>query len=329
MIRSKPYRRWLVVVLVTAIGCAEFNVRDYFDLNKNIPWGEGADGERKPPMKVAAIWTDTILNQAGRPSLRGFGGRLMFYAAEGGKPIKVKGSLTVYAFDDSRRDPSKVRPDRKYVFSAEQFEKHYSKSALGHSYSVWLPWDEAGGPKREIGLLVRFTPEQGATVIGDESKQVLPGHSESDPTQYAEPVAATNAAMRTDGAVRPVSYQQPQPTGGVETSAAPAAAPRRMTTTTITLPNSSGLRAPAQAAAPAPGDGAALAPSAWQATQDRVIGAPATASWNRSASAASATPTAATEAAPPSTHFGPQRRRPLGEPLSRLDRDRAPWQPSR
>ena len=48
----------IAVVAVLAAGCAEF------DLKKNIPWGAGVDGEFKPPMKVAAIWTDTVLNVA-------------------------------------------------------------------------------------------------------------------------------------------------------------------------------------------------------------------------------------------------------------------------
>lgn len=314
--------RWLfVVVLAAAGGCAEFNVRDYFDLKKNIPWTAGENGEQKPPMKVAAIWTDTILNQAGQPSMRGFGGRLMFYAVEGGKPIKVQGTLTVYAFDESTPDPTKVRPDRKYVFTPEQFEKHYSKSALGHSYSVWLPWDPAGGPMREIGLLVRFTPETGPAVIGDESKQVLPGYSEKDPTQYPEPVAAAAAGGAVGGEVQPVSYHEPL--SGATTPAAAAAAGRRMSTTTISLPRASGLRATTGGAAPTP----------WQATQSRTSEEPV---WtNRSEPSASAT-TANSEAAPqaaaaapPSTHFGPQRRRPLGEPLAPLNRDHAPWQPTR
>ena len=55
--------------------------------------------------------------------------------------MKGRGSLVVYAFDETDRDPANMKPDRKFVFTQEQFEKHYSKSTLGHSYSVWLPWD--------------------------------------------------------------------------------------------------------------------------------------------------------------------------------------------
>lgn len=333
------FRYGLIVVALATSGCVEFDVHDYFDLKKNIPWTAGENGEQKPPMKIAAIWTDTILNQAGQPSMRGFGGRLMFYAVEGGKPIKVKGTLTVYAFDESTPDPTKVRPDRKYVFTAEQFEKHYSKSALGHSYSVWLPWDEAGGPMREIGLLVRFTPENGPAVVGDESKQVLPGFSEKDPTQYPEQAVAPAAAPMPTGAVQPVSYQEPMP--GTTIPAASPGGSRRMSTTTISLPGGSGLRAPTGAASPPSNHGSAVGPSPWQATQSRTSEEPVWANRSEPASTAAAAaalpgPVNSATVTPPATaaaqslaHYGPSRRRPLGEPLSRLERDHAPWQPSR
>ena len=56
-----------------------------------------------------------------------------------------RGTLVVYAFDETNRDANNARPDRKYVFTPEQLPLHYSKSKVGHSYSVWLPWDEVGG----------------------------------------------------------------------------------------------------------------------------------------------------------------------------------------
>ena len=64
---------------------------------------------------------------------------------------------------------------RKYVFTADQLPDHYSKSALGHSYSVWLPWDEVGGPQRQIGLVARFEGRKGGVVMSDMSRQTLPG----------------------------------------------------------------------------------------------------------------------------------------------------------
>jgi len=242
-------------LLPAAIGCQTLD----FDLRKNIPWGHGADGELEPPVKLAAMWTDTVLNSAGASSTRGFGGRLMFYASDDSKPVEVKGTLEVYAFDETDRDQENTRPDRKYVFTPEQFEKHHSKSALGHSYSVWIPWDAAGGPQREVSLLVRFTPHKGPIVVGEASKQVLPGATATDLGQKKKSKTASEAGASTAsasgeggalGAVQPVSYDAAlpggMPLGGPSTGAGSG---RRMSTTTISLPQ-------IHAARPNPMDGA-------------------------------------------------------------------------
>ena len=120
-------------------------------------------------------WSDTVLTQTGRPPIRGFGGRLMFYEGKKEEPIKVDGTLVVYAFDETDRDANNARPDRKYVFTPQQLPPHYSKSKIGHSYSVWLPWDEVGGMQKEITLIVRFQPKEGPVAISDPCRQLLPG----------------------------------------------------------------------------------------------------------------------------------------------------------
>ena len=87
----------LIAGLLSLSGCAQF------DMRKAIPWTKGGDGELEQPMKVVCVWTDTIMSHASEVPRRGFGGRLMFYADEEGKPVKVTGSLTVYAFDETDR----------------------------------------------------------------------------------------------------------------------------------------------------------------------------------------------------------------------------------
>ena len=61
-----------------------------------------------------------------------------------------------------------------------------SKSELGASYSFWLPWDEAGGPRAEVGLICRFEPKGGAVVTSEQAKQKLSG---IEPVQVAEGAA--------------------------------------------------------------------------------------------------------------------------------------------
>jgi|GEM_PF-441491 len=159
-----------LALLMLSSGCAKF------DMSKNIPWGAGKDGEFSGNLRIVAVWQDTVLHQPDKPPVRGFGGRVFLYAG-GEKPVKSNGRLEVYAFVEDGRKKTDTRPDRKYVFTPEQFEKHYSpKKPLGHSYSFWLPWDEAGGPELEVSLVARFTPiTGGATIVSELTHHSLPG----------------------------------------------------------------------------------------------------------------------------------------------------------
>src|SRR5690606_9283281 len=108
---------------------------------------------------LVAIWSDSVYQEPGKTPTRGFGGRLYFYN-EKNEPIRVEGSLLVYGFDDTVDQHSAV-PSRKFAYTAEQFATHYSESELGPSYSVWIPWDAAGGEEAKIGLVPIFTAAGG------------------------------------------------------------------------------------------------------------------------------------------------------------------------
>lgn len=158
----------LSTMWLTMTGCASF------DLSKPIPWGTNDDAIDKPPGRLSAVWTDTIMTQPDKPAMRGFGGRIMFFD-QNDEPIKTEGTMEVYAWDETDRDPANPAPDRKFVFHTKDFEKHYSKGRLGHSYSFWIPWDEVGGKQTQISLMVKFSPTHGGKIIGEQSKHVLPG----------------------------------------------------------------------------------------------------------------------------------------------------------
>jgi len=171
------------------------------------------------------MWTYAVLNQPGQPGVRGFGGRVMFYGADSEKPIKVDGTLTVFAFDAAETDPSRAKPLRKFVFPAENLESHYSKSKLGHSYSFWLPWDEVGGPEQQISLIARFESRTGETLVGSPSRQTLPGPRAAN--QQGQSHSDENQADRGHSPVQAASHEEP---------ASGVAAGRSITTMTIDVP---------------------------------------------------------------------------------------------
>jgi hypothetical protein len=144
---------------------------------KKLPdsWKWGEDDKPALPDRILAVWTDTVLHQPNQPGVRGFGGRVFFYLKDQTDPIEVDGKLAVYVFDAEDADPMNQKPLRKYVFTADQFASHMSKTSIGPSYSVWLPWGEVGGPQMKLSIIARFEGVDGGTTISDPTIKLLPG----------------------------------------------------------------------------------------------------------------------------------------------------------
>ncbi len=226
-------RGWFVLFVVVAClssGCTQLDVSK----SPSIPFLSDGKDDPQAPSRVVAVWVDTIRYTQGKPATRGFGGRLMFYGAEE-DPVKVDGDLIVYAFDEDGRRPADPRPTRKFVFRDDSLDIHYSKSKAGHSYSFFLPWDDVGGLRKEISLIVRFQPKLGAVVASEQTHHILPGKPRPEETQLAEPgIGAGN-----EGGVHAASYY---PGANVEV---PQKTTRgRMQTSTIELPSRLGQQRP-------------------------------------------------------------------------------------
>lgn len=215
---------WLgLATLLAAPGCAQWNMDESLAIFE-------ADAKPQTPDSVLAVWTDTTLNQPGKPVVRGFGGRVMFFR-EGNedKAILVEGALSVYAFDDDRSDQHSPEPEKKFLFPAENLTHHRSDSSLGPSYSFWLPWDPAGGPQRRISLLARFEDKSGKLILSKAASVTLPGTSAISPEQSNQSNNATpTATLWPPQGVQQAAYEQPLADAAARDQ--PAAS---LTTTTI------------------------------------------------------------------------------------------------
>jgi len=249
--RTKTIIRGIAIaaMLLAVCGCSskrDWKFADMFDLKKGMPWHD--DGpETEVPTRVVGTWTDTVLRQAGRKPQRGFGGRLLFYNDESNNPVHVDGQLVVYAFDETDREPTDNKPTRRYVFPTEQVPQHMSESELGPSYSFWLPWDELGGPQAEVSLICRFEPKDGALIVGEQTKHMLPGAmiAKTGPTKLPEGVpfkpgnqqALYSTSSQAGGnPMQETSFERPMASGPA--AGASPAPERRMQTTSISLPAS-------------------------------------------------------------------------------------------
>lgn len=177
------------VIIPGVIGCSTFSTSDSNGqgsaLNR-IPWFSKKDQPPEPypsPVKLVATWTPDTLIQTGRTPTRGFGGRVYFFN-EKSRAVPVEGTLVVHGFDEHAGDPeSQVK---RFAFTPEQFTQHFSQSDLGASYSVWIPWDAAGGENRKISLVATFMTKEGKTVQGPPTTVLLPGDRPDPEQQLAD-----------------------------------------------------------------------------------------------------------------------------------------------
>jgi hypothetical protein len=299
--------------LVLSPGCAQL------DLKSPMHWF-GGDTEPSVPDSVVAFWTDAVRHQAGTQPERGFGGRIFFYKGKSAEPVRVEGTLTIYAFDEEQRDPTDARPDRKYVFLPHQFDKHFSDAPeLGPSYSVWLPWEPVGGPPKEISLIVRFVPEQGGVVVGEQTRHWLPGISSKKESnqQKTDGVAEDDPSRLDNATIRRTAYEetvqersQRLPDQDAGSNASETGRRMKMKTTTIPVRSRFGRQPPAVTRRQKPTvPVAAPVESAGQSD------------W---ASEPVASPPEA-GSRPTTARFSLSRSRALGEPIARLQRDHARW----
>jgi hypothetical protein len=248
----------LAMALVGLAGCGSMDWKPskIFSLDSSWPFGDDEPKEGTPVRMVGA-WTDTVLAQPGKNPQRGFGGRLMFYSAKEEKPILVDGQLVVYAFDETGRGPTDNKPTRRYVFPAEQMPSHMSKSDMGASYSFWLPWDEAGGPKTEVSLVCRFEPKGGAVITSEQTHHLLPGAIATNPGGAQQPprlpegvpsqpaqttLESLRSSQRIDANLQPASFNGAETAPGampaLPTDTAATMPARQMSVTSIALPDS-------------------------------------------------------------------------------------------
>ena len=165
----------------------------------------------KPPgpvTTVVAAWEPAVSN--GENPMRGFGGRVYLYDQEMLRPVKAKGTLVVYIFEEDGRQPGDEKPDEGLVFNEKTLNSRgiYKKSKMGHSYNLWVPVDAAGpdGPAKKVSLIVRYIPEKGSSIVSSQATAHLPGRRSDGTMVAAQPEWQI---QQESGSIQQVSAHRP------------------------------------------------------------------------------------------------------------------------
>jgi hypothetical protein len=323
--RSMPMAWLLAVASLCAgpTGCTSLDLKD------KLSFGKSADDKPQVPTKIIEVWSEEVLQQQGEKTVRGFAGRVMFYAADDSKPVKVDGTFSLFVFDDVDRDNGFTAPERRFVYRPEELAKYYSKSELGHSYSIWLPWDEVGGPERKLCLIARFEPKKGPMVVAKPCLKTLSGVS---PKQGETPKPSVRLTTHSSPAVPDADQASAVRTAGHEAALDAASSSRQPTTITIDVPPSFGRPTlmpagnnvngtPAATTAPTTSD---EGNGRLEATSRAGVGVrPATDAGARSAAPATTSPAVSTSASTPESRAKQHSEAPAS-PATRFARPRFP-----
>lgn len=185
-------------VSIVSLGCSSLGP----ELKKSLPWladSELDESEFEAPVRLACMWSPDVARVPGHAPVRGVGGKFFFYG-ERGRAIPVEGQLTVFAYDDTTKETSTQTPSRKFVFTPDQFTQHLGDTELGPSYSVWLPWDPAGGQEKSVSLVPVFTAARGKIIMGQQATAVLPGQKRPRKDTF-----------EVENPIQPVTYNHTSP----------------------------------------------------------------------------------------------------------------------
>lgn len=185
-------------------------------------------------VKMDIAWKDDVLPGPDGKLQRGVGGRVHFLDKHG-KAIRVHGSLTVYGFDEHNGQATSPRPDKRFHFKDEELQTVYGQSTIGHSYSVWLPWDSQGY-QRHIAVLPIFRAEDGRLLKGDHAQAVLHGPENPNPISTSE--RKKQRRIEESQLVERVVYQSPQAQQDVALASGSEAEAAAQRVRTITVPDS-------------------------------------------------------------------------------------------
>ena len=231
----------LCVILTVSAGCSSLKTDGSVWNPLKLRLDRKVDSAPVEPVRMAVVWKDSVYEQPGAASIKGFGGRFFIYDAQS-NPIQADGELVVYGYDESNplhADGSHTGADKKFVFPSEKFHRHFSDSDLGASYSVWIPWEKVGGIRKSITLIPIFKTANGNALRCGQSLVVLPGRK----PEMAAKNDNGNQIPNTPNLVAQASFQQPPAQHNHHASHISATtdikrSPTAMRTTTLDVPSS-------------------------------------------------------------------------------------------
>ncbi|MHC4878666.1 MAG: hypothetical protein ACYTGL_19630 [Planctomycetota bacterium] len=140
--------------------------------------------------KCLCLWQQTEAQRSDGQAVRGFGGQVYFFPAEGEKPVSVDGTVHVFLFDDVGSSDEQARPIYETTFSSVEWNSMLSESQFGPVYSLFVPYPRGGKYEANCTVRVGLTGNDGSRVFSDMTPvrlAGLPRHKEQPVDRTVDP----------------------------------------------------------------------------------------------------------------------------------------------
>ncbi|MDR1959810.1 MAG: hypothetical protein LBQ54_12335 [Planctomycetaceae bacterium] len=180
---TETYVRLVALILLILMGCL-FTGCSSPEPKKQVAWKlPFLKDKPQPAGAMTVIWENVYFPETQKRGLRGH--VLFFSDMSLKKNIRVDGMLSVYVYNDSKKDVEGLEPDRIFRFKPDAVKLHEVKTDLGYTYVFWLPFDEITGEEQELTLLTRFDGVKGDRPKPAQSPVLLVGTPKAKPEKDA------------------------------------------------------------------------------------------------------------------------------------------------
>ena len=167
--------------LCSFVGCTTFHV----PFEKKIPKASAAD----PVVQVLCLWQQAEGRDPEGYPCKGFSGQILFLSNKAATPVQCDGDVRIYLFDDQGDTEAQAKPLRQFDFDSGSWDVHLTKTSLGPTYSVFVPYVRRGVKDANCALRVRLKPKSGPVVFSDLSNMPLNGNKKPVMGENAKPLS--------------------------------------------------------------------------------------------------------------------------------------------
>ena len=167
--------------LCSLVGCSTFHV----PFEKKIPKASASD----PVVQVLCLWQQAEGRDPEGYPCKGFSGQILFLSNKAATPVQCDGDVRIYLFDDQGDTEAQAKPLRQFDFDAGSWDVHLTKTSLGPTYSVFVPYVRRGVKDANCALRIRLKPKTGPVVFSELSNMPLNGNKKPVMGESAKPLS--------------------------------------------------------------------------------------------------------------------------------------------